>query len=74
MPDAQYGEQVVAFVVLRDRMSSPKGVEVALLAHCRARLARFKVPVRIEPMEDLPKNSIGKVLKQVLRELVNGPR
>jgi len=74
MPDAQYGEQVVAFVVLRDRVSSPKSVEAALLAHCRARLARFKVPVLIEPMNDLPKNSIGKVLKQVLRELVKGPR
>ena len=74
MPDAQYGEQVVAFVVLRDRMSSSKSVEAALLTHCRARLARFKVPVRIEPMDDLPKNSIGKVVKQVLRQLDKGSR
>ena len=73
-PDAQYGEQVVAFVVLRDRASSLKCVEAELLAHCRVRLARFKVPARIEEINDLPKNAIGKVLKQALTEVLKRPR
>jgi len=73
-PDTQFGEQVVAFVVLRDRAGSLKGVEAELLAHCRTRLARFKVPTRFEELNDLPKNAIGKVLKQSLTEGLTGCR
>ena len=73
-PDAQYGEQVVAFVVLGDGAASLKSVEAELLAHCRVRLARFKVPARIEAMTDLPKNAVGKVLRETLKELAKGFR
>lgn len=67
LPDATYGERVVAFVVPRDRPSSPGRLIDDLLAHCRERLARFKVP-QIEVLENLPKNAVGKVSKQELRE------
>jgi long-chain acyl-CoA synthetase len=63
-PDAAYGEQVVAFVVLRDRARSPADAGKDLLVHCRERLTRFKVPAQIKVLEELPKNAVGKVMKQ----------
>jgi long-chain acyl-CoA synthetase len=66
LPDAAYGERVVAFVVPRDRRSSSATLVEELLTHCRERLARFKVP-QIEVLEEIPKNAVGKVSKQELR-------
>lgn len=58
-------ESVVAFVVVGgDGSLSVDDV----LAVCRARLARFKVPSRVEFCDQLPKTSIGKVRKGQLRE------
>jgi long-chain acyl-CoA synthetase len=68
LPDPAYGEQVVAFVVLREQLQSPADVVEELLAHCRVRLARFKVPAHIEVLHDLPKNAVGKIAKRELRE------
>jgi acyl-CoA synthetase (AMP-forming)/AMP-acid ligase II len=65
MPDPVMGEVPVAFVAVRD------DVHVAaddLQAHCRERLARFKVPTRITLLDQLPKNSVGKIVKAPLRE------
>lgn len=39
----------------------------ALLEHCRAQLARFKVPKEITFLDALPRNPSGKVLKRELR-------
>ena len=64
-PDERWGEVPVAFVVLR-----PEGGDVtadALLEHCRARLARYKVPKDITFLDALPRNPSGKVLKRELR-------
>jgi acyl-CoA synthetase (AMP-forming)/AMP-acid ligase II len=59
--DEEWGEVVVAFVVGE--------VEPAELdAHLLDRIARFKRPKRYEFIEELPKNSYGKVLKRELRE------
>jgi long-chain acyl-CoA synthetase len=66
IPDPQWGEIVMACVVLK------AGQTVAaedLIAFCRTSLANYKVPRRVELLEaDLPKNGSGKVLKKVLRE------
>jgi fatty-acyl-CoA synthase len=63
-PDDRWGEVPVAFVVLRpDTMATTDD----LLAHCRAQLARFKVPRSITFLEALPRNPSGKVLKRELR-------
>ena len=67
-PDTQYGERVVAFVVLRGGTASLKTVEAELLAHCYRRLARFKLPAHIEVLSELPKNAVGKVSKKTLKE------
>jgi fatty-acyl-CoA synthase len=63
-PDDRWGEVPVAFVVLR------AGATVTtddLLEHCRARLARYKVPKEITFLDALPRNPSGKVLKRELR-------
>jgi long-chain acyl-CoA synthetase len=63
--DPEWGEVVVAFVVLQ-----PGTVldAAALDAHCLAQIARFKRPKRYKIVNTLPKNNYGKVLKTVLRE------
>jgi long-chain acyl-CoA synthetase len=68
MPYPIYGERVVAFVVLRDVSPSPADIVAELLEHCRARLARFKVPAQINVLHDMPKNAVGKIAKQQLRD------
>ena len=62
-PDAEWGEVVVAFIV-----GTGDPVEPATLdAHLLRRIARFKRPKRYEFVDELPKNSYGKVLKRELR-------
>jgi acyl-CoA synthetase (AMP-forming)/AMP-acid ligase II len=63
-PDERWGEVPVAYVVLRDGATASADV---LLAHCRAQLARFKVPKEITFIDALPRNPSGKVLKRELR-------
>jgi fatty-acyl-CoA synthase len=63
-PDDRWGEVPVAFVVLRPNETATAH---ALLEHCRAQLARFKVPKEITFLDFLPRNPSGKVLKRELR-------
>jgi len=64
MPDERWGEKPVAVVVLADNAA----LELPdLTAHCRKRLAAFKVPKRLIIRDGLPRNPSGKVLKRVLR-------
>ncbi|WP_297825212.1 long-chain fatty acid--CoA ligase [Mycobacterium sp.] len=62
-PDAEWGEVVVAFIVGTGDPVEP----AALDAHLLRRIARFKRPKRYEFVDELPKNSYGKVLKRELR-------
>jgi crotonobetaine/carnitine-CoA ligase len=64
IPDAIKDEAVKAFVVARP--DTHVTVE-ELLAHCAGRLAKFKVPQFIVVRDALPKTSIGKIEKKVLR-------
>lgn len=59
-PDAEWGEIVVAFIV---GTADPSELD----AHLLERIARFKRPKRYEFIDELPKNSYGKVLKRELR-------
>jgi fatty-acyl-CoA synthase len=63
-PDEEWGEVVVAFIV---GSASPSELD----AHLLERIARFKRPKRYEFIDQLPKNSYGKVLKRELRERLN---
>jgi acyl-CoA synthetase (AMP-forming)/AMP-acid ligase II len=60
----QWGESIAAWVVARPGHA----IDVAdLEAHCRRRLAGFKVPRRWTEVAALPRNAAGKVLKRELR-------
>ncbi|HEV2706462.1 MAG TPA: long-chain fatty acid--CoA ligase [Pyrinomonadaceae bacterium] len=63
VPDALYGEEVAAFVVLREGAAVG---EEELLAYCRAHLADYKCPKVVRFVESLPKGPTGKVLKREL--------
>jgi len=66
IPDPQWGELVMACVVLKPgKALTPE----ELIAHCRRSLANYKIPRRVEFSEtELPKGGSGKILKRVLRE------
>jgi long-chain acyl-CoA synthetase len=66
IPDLQWGELVMACVVLKPESA----LSVAdLIAHCRQTLANYKIPRRVEFSEtELPKSGSGKILKKILRE------
>lgn len=68
VPDDIRGEEVKAYVVLRDEFS-PDDLPIAtLLAHCADRLARFKVPRYITYCGALPKTPSGKIAKKQLTQ------
>ena len=66
IPDPQWGELVMACVVLKP--GYPLTAE-ELTAHCRRSLATYKIPRRVEFSDsELPKSGSGKILKRILRE------
>jgi long-chain acyl-CoA synthetase len=69
LPDGTYGESVTAVVVAVPGAALDAA---ALIAHCRPRIAGYKLPRRIEFVEALPKSAMGKVLKTELRESMKG--
>lgn len=63
-PHALLGEVPVAEVVL---MPGATATAADLIEHCRALLAKIKVPVRVNLVSDLPRNPVGKVDKPRMR-------
>jgi long-chain acyl-CoA synthetase len=63
IPDELYGEEVAAFVVLKDGF---KIIEEELISHCAERLADYKCPKSIRIVKDIPKGPTGKLLKREL--------
>ncbi len=63
VPDQLYGEEVAAFVVLKDGM---KVSDEELIAHCQKELADYKCPKSIRIVRDIPKGPTGKLLKREL--------
>ncbi len=61
LPHTDFGEGVAAIVI-------GQGDEAAMIAECRTRLAAFKTPKRIIFVAELPRNAMGKVQKNLLRE------
>jgi long-chain acyl-CoA synthetase len=66
-PDPVYGEVPIAFIATKPGMTL---TSQELLEHCAASLARFKVPAAVHIRTQLPKNSVGKLVKGLLRDQV----
>ncbi len=64
VPDSQSGEAVKLFVVRRD----PVLDEATIQAWCQQHLSRYKCPKFIEFREELPKSTVGKILRRELRQ------
>jgi len=72
VPHPDFGEAVTAAVVF-DRNREPPS-ESAVIGHVKAQLANYKVPKRVYFVSDLPRNAMGKVQKNLLRECLAEPR
>ncbi len=67
MPDDRLGERLCAFVAPRDQADPPSLEELIEVLRVQ-QVAQFKWPERLELIDALPRNPIGKVLKRTLRE------
>ena len=65
IPDEKRGETVKVFIVPHEG----EGVtEEEILEFCRERLAPYKVPTQVEFLEELPRSSVGKPMRRLLRD------
>ena len=67
VPDALYGEEVAAVVVLK---SGAKISEQDVIDYCKGHLADFKCPKTVHFVEDIPKGPTGKLLKRELAKML----
>ena len=65
VPDAKWGEAVLAFVVPRPGAVAE---QATLVEHCRALLAGYKLPKQVRFIDALPLSAVGKPLRRALRE------
>ncbi|WP_377520208.1 class I adenylate-forming enzyme family protein [Priestia megaterium] len=69
MPDDLWGEIPVAYIV---KDSSSSLTKEAVISYCRERVASYKVP-KVEFIQQLPKNVLGKVFKRKLKDQIRTP-
>ena len=70
LPDATRRETVAAFVVLNQGFSPSAGLRRELQDFVKARLAPYKYPRRLDFIDAIPRDSVGKVQPRILKELV----
>lgn len=63
-PDPNFGEAVHAYVVLKDPAVSIEEIK----EYCAKHIAKYKVPTVIEILDELPKNTTGKILRRSLKQ------
>ncbi len=65
IPDEIRDESIKVYIVLHEGMAT---TSEEILRWCAERLAKFKVPGMIEFVDDLPRTSVGKIQKHLLRQ------
>lgn len=68
VPHPDFGEAVVAAVVRQDNEQGAALSEAGIIGALKGVLANFKVPKRVHFVESIPRNSMGKVQKSILRK------
>jgi O-succinylbenzoate-CoA ligase len=68
-PSERWGESPLAVVVGKDGAIPAQSI----IAHCKGKLAPFKMPKAVEFIDEIPRNPTGKILKRILREQFPGP-
>jgi long-chain acyl-CoA synthetase len=68
VPDPDWGETVTALVQLKPGFEPGPELQEQLLAHCKGRLASYKVPRRWDFRDDLPRTEAGKLYKRKIRD------
>ncbi len=68
VPDPVFGEQVVGYLVLDSNADQQQQLQ-EIEQHAKANLGNYKVPRRLLVIDELPRNTSGKVLKTRLREM-----
>ncbi|WP_213423871.1 fatty acid--CoA ligase family protein [Bhargavaea massiliensis] len=71
VPDANYGEAIQAYVVKKDGSAL---TEQELKAFSTEKLAKYKIPASIEFLDELPKNTTGKILRRSLKDMAVNSR
>ena len=66
VPDKLYGEEVAAFIVLKDNAQL---TDDDIIEYCREHLADYKCPKSVHIVKDIPKGPTGKLLKRELSRL-----
>ncbi|MFH0824157.1 MAG: long-chain fatty acid--CoA ligase [Pseudomonadota bacterium] len=64
IPDSHSGERIKAFVTLK---AGETATEEEVIAFCRERLTKYKVPKFVDFVSDLPKSAVGKILRKELK-------
>ena len=67
VPDAKYGEEVCAWIRLREGRTATAD---EIRAFCRGRIAHYKIPRYVRFVDDFPMTITGKVQKYVMREIM----
>jgi len=62
-PDDRSGESVCAYIAVNKALSTQD-----IIAHCRLELTAYKVPKKVVIMDELPKSTVGKILRRELRK------
>lgn len=64
IPDEKTGEAIKIFVVAKDKSLTKEQI----IAHCRENLTGYKIPRSVVFLDELPKSSVGKILRKDLKE------
>ncbi len=68
IPNDDFGEEVKAVVIPRDRSAASPALEQELIDYCREGIAHFKCPRSVDFVDELPRTPTGKLVKRKLRD------
>ena len=68
VPDPVMGQKTKAFVVLKAGTAPSDDLKKELIAHCKGKIAVYKLPRDIEFIDAMPRTAVGKLLRRMLRQ------